>query len=289
MSPRPILKRSVSTEQHKRQVNTNNTNHGVHFPPSPALARTFSAYSAAAYDRSPIVVSPNSCALPERGCPGRTYLLEEQQSPAPRRISCARDYHPRALAFASSSSNYDPVPPLIPDLSSESDESDGVSGLPGELVSNQTFGPHGLAGPHNNGMYASKNNGANNMNGYYPCDDNNALAFLPYPPSSPNSAHFPPDMNDDQLHMHKPRRRRDRRHESSVDPDRIPHCTGGDPSLGFSTLSISPPSPTSVAPNYSPTHSPTRKKGVRRPVPMQLPPNASFGFGVSDDGCLGGF
>jgi hypothetical protein len=314
MSPRPILKHSVSTEhhhQHQHQSYQHN-NHGVHFPPSPALARTFSAYSASAYDRSPIVVSPTSCALPERGCPGRTYLLEEQAAPAPRGIAYARDYHPRALAFAcASSSNYTPpVPQLIPDLSSESDESDGFSSLPGELVSStQTFGPHGLAGPYNsNGMSGGKNSNATNMNmnGYTPCDDN-TLAFLPYAPSSPSnyypissspppppssSPHYLADPHGDGVQNQKPRRRGERRHESDRDPDRIPRCAGGggDPSLGFASLSISPPS-LSFAPAPAATHksgSPTRKKGVRRQVAGQSPPGCG-GFGMADDGCLGGF
>ncbi|KAH8104357.1 hypothetical protein DFH11DRAFT_152329 [Phellopilus nigrolimitatus] len=48
----------------------------VHFPPHPAaLACTYAAHSPDAYDRSPIAVAPNECALPARGCPGRTYRL----------------------------------------------------------------------------------------------------------------------------------------------------------------------------------------------------------------------
>ncbi|KAF8966042.1 hypothetical protein BDZ97DRAFT_1917751 [Flammula alnicola] len=44
---------------------------------------TFSAYSASAYDCSPIVVTPNSCAFPERGCASDTYLFDEGGSPSP--------------------------------------------------------------------------------------------------------------------------------------------------------------------------------------------------------------
>src|ERR1700728_3993766 len=88
MSPRPILKRSESTHEQSPQatpryprasvLHKTPPSHGVHFPPSPnSLAQTFSAYSPSLYDRSPIVVSPNSCALPERGCPGRTYTLDD--------------------------------------------------------------------------------------------------------------------------------------------------------------------------------------------------------------------
>ncbi|KAL9710753.1 hypothetical protein Ac2012v2_006289 [Leucoagaricus gongylophorus] len=63
MHPRPILKRPSS-------VSSSAEKHAVHFA---ALTSTFLVHSSAAYDRSPIVVAPNLCALPERG--GRTYLL----------------------------------------------------------------------------------------------------------------------------------------------------------------------------------------------------------------------
>lgn len=97
------------------------------------------------YDRSPIVVGPNTCALPERGCPGRTYTLED----SPRNSyqekhssSKGRHMHPRSMGSGFGlglpygdetrevitnggySSN---LPPLVPDLSSsESDDSDGL-------------------------------------------------------------------------------------------------------------------------------------------------------------------
>ncbi|PPQ77877.1 hypothetical protein CVT25_015364 [Psilocybe cyanescens] len=322
MSPKPILKRSLSTEQHTQQyihhhhrhIHHPHSTHGVHFPPSPSLTRTFSAYSSSTYDRSPIVVSPNTCALPERGCPGRTYLLDEQASPSPRArgLAYARDYHPRALAFASSSNaNYSQMPQLVPDLSSESEESDGFYSMPADHTPSsstpqQTFGIHGLAGPNGNGMSSAKYNNNNNniaintddgyTDGYAPCDDD-PLAFLPYGPSSPpnyypsspmspSSVHFVPEDADDMAQIHKSRRKRsDRRHESSTDPDRIPRgSAGGDLSLGMGSLSISP-SPFSPVKSSG---SPTRKKGVRRAVPMQLPPSLG-GFCVSDDGCLGGF
>ncbi|KAJ6630148.1 hypothetical protein B0H10DRAFT_1985213 [Mycena sp. CBHHK59/15] len=144
-------------------------------PPSPTLTRTFSAHSPAAYDRSPIQVTPNSCALPARGCPGRTYYaLEDCPAPSHPSLSASTPHnqkvrghlHPRALARqeaahptpSSSASaftynhNYNdayavaadpddsertptrtaplPLPPLIPDLSSESDESDGFTSPP---------------------------------------------------------------------------------------------------------------------------------------------------------------
>ncbi|KAG7100212.1 hypothetical protein E1B28_001987 [Marasmius oreades] len=40
----------------------------VHFPPTPTIvSSTYIAHSSSIYDRAPIEVSPNSCALPERG------------------------------------------------------------------------------------------------------------------------------------------------------------------------------------------------------------------------------
>ncbi|KIK25242.1 hypothetical protein PISMIDRAFT_677509 [Pisolithus microcarpus 441] len=116
----------------------------VHFPPSPALTRVYAAHPSSAYDRSPIVVSPNTCALPERGCPGRTYTLEDEcaarSAPSKRRPSNGNHFHPRAVSNPISTSPTRSIgddhtrnpprtspftpPPLIPDLSSESDESD---------------------------------------------------------------------------------------------------------------------------------------------------------------------
>lgn len=83
--PRPILKRaSVSGPTVPTTVlpapeagafnSRSGSGNGVHFPPHAILASTHIAYSADAYDRSPIAVMPNECALPARGCPGRTYL-----------------------------------------------------------------------------------------------------------------------------------------------------------------------------------------------------------------------
>lgn len=165
-SPRPILKRGESYQstsstggapkypRHHVLHQHSGPPHGVHFPPSPTLTRTFSAYSPSAYDRSPIVVSPNSCALPERGCPGRTYTLDESTKPSPSRTKWSgshhgRHLHPRAVNYTSHppsededeylddedaqqtpTRTYPIVPPLIPDLSSESDESDGFISPP---------------------------------------------------------------------------------------------------------------------------------------------------------------
>jgi len=274
LSPKPILKRAVSEQVHK--TGPPHGSHGVHFPPCPATS-TFAVYSAAAYDRSPIIVAPNSCALPERG--GRTYNLEESQ---PRRgISYARDFHPRALAFASSRSSsphssidatinerhavYPPLPSLIPDLSSESDESDGFSGPPTLSPSSPpTFGIHGLAGP----SLKYDSDYLNFMDGP------NTLAFLPHPPSPPScyKSHYYPESVDPFPQNYRRRRgERESKRDSSRDPDRIP-SNGVD----LSSLSIS----------SSPTSTP-KKRSTKRRLPHTTP--TSLGFGNLDDGCLGGF
>lgn len=275
MSPKPILKRSDSEPAHKTD------RHGVRFPSSPATS-TFSAYSAAVYDRSPIVVTPNKCALPERGCPGRTYTLEESQ---PRRaISYARDFHPRALAFASTRSSsprpvdatidempsvYPPLPQLIPDLSSESDESDGFFGPPAlPQTSHPTFGIHGLAGPAV--KYSSDACSDAEI------DDSSALAFLPHPPSPPSQKYQYPESVDSFPQNYRRRRgERESKHECSRDPNRIP-------SLAFSSLSLSS-LPT------SPATSKKRSAKKRLPQSPQTYTPMSLSFSNLDDSCLGGF
>jgi hypothetical protein len=138
--------------------------HAVHFPPSPVLTRAGLAHSPASYDRSPIRVEKNNCALPERGCPGRTYTLceEDQEDGASSQglltlasYSEGKTLHPRAMAAmavpstdmepstsfgddssqASTQSDHPHLPSLIPDCSSsETDESDGLASPPHEFA-----------------------------------------------------------------------------------------------------------------------------------------------------------
>ncbi|KAI0060950.1 hypothetical protein BV25DRAFT_815569 [Artomyces pyxidatus] len=162
--PRPILKHSPHSYSTPAQaadalflrIPAPRTTNNVRFPPSPTLTRTFSAYSPSTYDRSPIVVLPNTCALPARGCPGRTYLPGD--APAPhspsqtrkRAMKCkSKTLHPRAAALATPPADEAPSipPPLVPDLSSESDESDGFTSPPTDslttpYVADTSFLPH---------------------------------------------------------------------------------------------------------------------------------------------------
>ncbi|KAF9778884.1 hypothetical protein BJ322DRAFT_459217 [Thelephora terrestris] len=123
-TPRPILKRSNSSLDRERKQAV------VHFPPSPIISKTFVAHSPAIYDRSPIVVVPNSCALPERGCPGRTYTLE-------RNCRRSNEFGGLRTLFGDESTESLLPPPLIQDTSSSSSDesSDGLAPLPLHLSS----------------------------------------------------------------------------------------------------------------------------------------------------------
>ena len=195
-TPRSILKRPSASSTPSPQ---GSPTHAVHFPPSPALCRTFAAYSPALYDRTPIVVSKNSCALPERG--GRTYVLDERIPSENHKTS--RSYHPRALGSATRTPSLADLPQLVPDMSSESDESDGYTPSPQMTEPLYSYGAHGLPTKYQQCDYA-------------PCDSqmDNALSFLPYPPSPRAAVDETP----------KPRKKRsDRKHHSGAeDLDRIP-------------------------------------------------------------------
>lgn len=112
----------------------------VHFPPSPSLAKTYPTFSVAAYDRAPIAVVKNDCALPERGCPGRTYdacskarSRKDGVHPHPRAADIDASRRQSSLSLSHTSMR---PPSLIPDVSSsESDESDGLVSPPEYLSS----------------------------------------------------------------------------------------------------------------------------------------------------------
>ncbi|KAF8999808.1 hypothetical protein BDQ17DRAFT_1360421 [Cyathus striatus] len=235
MSPRPILKRAGSNSDHPHH-------HAVHFP--------------------------------QRGCPGRTYTLDEPTSPPPSPSNYGRsfagiDIHSRAYAFASSKPEREReresghsttesdtlLPPLVPDTSSsESDESDGFIYPPQDIYSPEAYHVHGLAIPA-----SKRENGSSDT----PIDmsPKSALSFLPYSSSSPiNNSYFLTrgDALADSRHRRKPSR--ERKHESSQDPGRIPCGEGG---------------------------SPPRRSKKRSDTSFSVA-NALSSMSI-DDGCLGGF
>jgi len=181
MPPRPCLKPHLSSELSPEHLpfalypKVLASPH-VHFPPTPTLASTHAAYSPLTYDRAPIAVTPNSCALPERG--GRMYT----SSPESWTLRPAKGsyFHPRAyeacepelLAPTASSA----PPQLIPDLSSESEESDGpIITIPDSCALKNSITLHFS---HSHNTQASPIPRAQSLEQL-----DNALYFLPHPPS----------------------------------------------------------------------------------------------------------
>jgi hypothetical protein len=101
----------------------------VHFPPSPTLASTHVVDPPRLYDRSPIIVAENSCAMPQRGCPGRTYTTVDGvgRGVAPSNkaltLSCSR------LSFSSSPASTI----LVPDDQGGPDDSAVIPLFPEDL------------------------------------------------------------------------------------------------------------------------------------------------------------
>ncbi|KAH8119811.1 hypothetical protein DFH11DRAFT_9059 [Phellopilus nigrolimitatus] len=196
MSPRSILKHSSASFMHPNAPSLDTAlpypppSPQVHFPPTPSLAQTYPTHSVSAYDRAPIVVAPNDCALPERGCPGRTYAANRNPRSGD---SSGKHPHPRATEESATgripphASGSSPVvisnrgpPPLVPDVSSsESDESDGIVSPPPEYSS---AGAAAAGKPY---PYAC----AHAVSIASPSQEqlDKALAFLPYAPTSPPS------------------------------------------------------------------------------------------------------
>jgi hypothetical protein len=148
--------------------------HGTHvrFPPTPKLATRRITYPSGAYDRTPIEVAKNACALPRRNARCKFQEPEpvpepEPQTPRRRRGSPLAE----TGAAASSSAGAGPSAPL-PALSwssssssSESDDSDPGARTPPQAIGCPGTDALGLAFA---GMALS----------------NGALAFLPHAPAA---------------------------------------------------------------------------------------------------------
>jgi hypothetical protein len=131
----------------------------VHFPSTPRLALTADTHSPGTYDRAPIAVSPNSCELPERG--DRVY-------PTPVLPLKGSYFHPRAFEACEA----EPVPALLPDLSSETDEWE-------ECVSPEPTSPEPLVAVRMQGTpYPTPIPSTHSQ-----AEFDHALSFLPYPPT----------------------------------------------------------------------------------------------------------
>ncbi|KAG2140166.1 hypothetical protein DEU56DRAFT_886103 [Suillus clintonianus] len=129
MSPRPILKQCPQ-RQDAFLFSVHSTSpppRRVHFPPTPTLTSTYAAHSSATYDRSPVSVAPNQCALPGRH--EREFVYSDDSQPYQTAEIKGGYFHPRAYEACapepSGHTYYIPRSPLLtPDMSSASDEPD---------------------------------------------------------------------------------------------------------------------------------------------------------------------
>lgn len=233
--PRPILKRGSSPPLAMPSSGAEEVNYSgefpfpdsslrhVNFPCSRSeLVKEHTLDSTHNYDRSPIVVDKTySCALPARGCPGRTFM-----DPRASQQAAAAALHPRALfsvptsSLQSPSSNYSdeeeddededqhtptsryphpPLPPVpCPELCSSSSESDESSdGFASPIPDAWSYGTTAKQTAYDSACFVSTT----------PTQDR-PLSFLPHPnPHSPgahdNNAAF------DNVASRRPRFRKD--------------------------------------------------------------------------------
>lgn len=167
-TPRPILKQASST------LGSSMRSARVHFPPSPRLSTFQFTHSPQLYDRSPLVVQPNVCALPRRG--ERVYLVEDYDS-APQ-DDIIRDSIPLREGYLQPEHTCEtPIYPYSLDDSSsssspESDESDSPLSTPPDSTNCSATPltvthPMDLLGPSLSRIRS----------------DSDVLGFLPHPPT----------------------------------------------------------------------------------------------------------
>ncbi|KAJ7508430.1 hypothetical protein B0H11DRAFT_27805 [Mycena galericulata] len=162
----------------------------VHFPSTPGLTFTGATHSPGSYDRAPIAVSPNSCALPERG--GRVY--RSSSVPPPK----GSYFHPRAFEACEAEPPV-AVPALLPsDVSSETDEWDECASPPQSVspeprvavrmpVQGTPYYPTPIPSTHSQEEF------------------DHALSFLPYPPVP---MHLPEKRRNSSIPRYRERPRR---------------------------------------------------------------------------------
>lgn len=156
----------------------------VHFPPSPTLTSTHVVDPPRLYDRSPIVVAENSCAMPQRGCPGRTYATID---------GVGRGVIPANNSLALSCPKFSIVPPnpsTVPALvvdehgsGSSSDDSDATAPFPDSNEETVRL-CRALCSP---GHHAPMCRMAPHFR-HIPRETDASTQFLPYPPVSPRSS-----------------------------------------------------------------------------------------------------
>ncbi|KAG9001412.1 hypothetical protein FRB94_004777 [Tulasnella sp. JGI-2019a] len=216
-SPRPILKHTSFRADQSSSSSCHGTasqrsaGSAVRFPSSPKMSTVYWTHCPNSYDRRPIVVLPNSCALPDRGqrdLSGASSSPQMGQTSLPQ--SWGNHVHPsifgRMCSSGSTSSDEDSdqrhsseeiygdfssmsmVPSLThDDVSSE--ESDGIASPPPEQchgVSSDIRQPYNA--PSQSHLHSEPLSHPP-ISDYYVADSSNpsadySLAFLPHAPSS---------------------------------------------------------------------------------------------------------
>lgn len=137
--PRSILKCSPTPVGGGPTAAHHHPHPSVRFPSSPKLSTVHFTHCPSSYDRTPIVVSQNSCAMPERGC--RT--VEQQQY---QQYTWGRSVHPSVFnSFRPSDELFMDPGLLPPGLSSDdgsSEESDGIASPPPEAIQASSDASH---------------------------------------------------------------------------------------------------------------------------------------------------
>lgn len=171
----------------------------VHFPPTPAIvSSTYITHSPSIYDRAPIEVIPNSCALPDRG----DRVLDNS---LPITTKTQRDrkggyFHPSAYEVCEPEYDNVPsamsVPQLIRDCSSSSESDEPAEG-------------YGYGSPYPSPTPVE-------MNPISPI----AMSFLPHPG-------HPPKKKPDGTGIIKLKRRKTVPMASREEPPSLDGCLGG--------------------------------------------------------------
>jgi len=146
-TPRSILKCTsadpspVAHQQHPLHHPPHHPSSCVRFPSSPKLSTVHFTHCPNSYDRTPITVSPNSCAMPERGC--REYGSTSSSSSSSSQSQSfwlGNHMHPSVLDRMASEGRFGEmyegglVPPPLSSDDGSSEESDGIASPPPETV-----------------------------------------------------------------------------------------------------------------------------------------------------------
>jgi len=112
--------------------------HSVRFPSSPKLSTVHFTHCPSSYDRTPITVLPNSCALPERNC--RSYSPGGGSPSQQGQYQWGKELHHSMFNRDRPDLSLDSglLPPPLSSDDGSSEDSDGLVSPPPEVILNST-------------------------------------------------------------------------------------------------------------------------------------------------------